>query len=96
MSATEKASVSHSRAAKTASTPIGLAGGGWSRDGREGQRDSGRGNRNPDVKSQAATPKLSDLGISKTQSSAGTNAGQLGHNALLARLLSVGIKLNPY
>jgi hypothetical protein len=48
------------------------------------------------VKSQAATPKLSDLGISKTQSSAGTNAGQLGHNALVARLLSVGIKLNPY
>src|SRR5262249_58989219 len=32
-----------------------------------GERDSGRGNRNPVLKSQAATPKLSDLGISKTQ-----------------------------
>src|SRR5262249_34030057 len=34
-----------------------------------GERDSGKGNRNPVLKSQAATPKLSDLGISKTQSS---------------------------
>jgi N6-adenosine-specific RNA methylase IME4 len=33
------------------------------------ERDSGKGNRNPVLKSQAATPKLSDLGISKTQSS---------------------------
>jgi hypothetical protein len=34
-----------------------------------GERDSGKGNRNPVLKLQAATPKLSDLGISKTQSS---------------------------
>jgi hypothetical protein len=34
-----------------------------------GERDTGKGNRNPVLKSQAATPKLSDLGISKTQSS---------------------------
>jgi hypothetical protein len=34
-----------------------------------GERDDGRGNRNPVLKSQGATPKLSDLGISKTQSS---------------------------
>lgn len=33
------------------------------------ERDSGKGNRNPSLKSQAATPKLSDLGISKTLSS---------------------------
>jgi N6-adenosine-specific RNA methylase IME4 len=33
------------------------------------ERDSGKGNRNPALKSQAATPKLADLGISKTQSS---------------------------
>lgn len=33
------------------------------------ERDSGRGNRNPILKLQAATPKLSDLGINKTQSS---------------------------
>ena len=30
-----------------------------------GERDSGKGNRNPVLKSQAGTPKLSDLGISK-------------------------------
>jgi N6-adenosine-specific RNA methylase IME4 len=34
-----------------------------------GERDDGRRNRNPVLKSQGATPKLSDLGISKTQSS---------------------------
>jgi hypothetical protein len=32
-----------------------------------GERDDGRGNRNPDLK--AATPKLADLGVTKTQSS---------------------------
>jgi hypothetical protein len=37
-----------------------------------GERDSGKGNRNPVLKSQAATPKLSDLGISRTQSSRAT------------------------
>ena len=34
-----------------------------------GDRDDGRGNRNPTLKSQAATPKLADLGITKWQSS---------------------------
>jgi N6-adenosine-specific RNA methylase IME4 len=34
-----------------------------------GERDSGKGNRNPVLKLQAATPKLVDLGINKTQSS---------------------------
>ncbi len=33
------------------------------------ERDNGKGNRNPDLKLQAATPKLADLGISKSQSS---------------------------
>ena len=35
----------------------------------KGERDSGRGNRNPTLKSQGATPKLSDIGVSKSQSS---------------------------
>jgi len=34
-----------------------------------GERDNGRGNRNPVLKSQAAIPKLADLGVSATQSS---------------------------
>jgi N6-adenosine-specific RNA methylase IME4 len=34
-----------------------------------GERDTGKGNRNPVLKLQAATPKLADLGINKTQSS---------------------------
>jgi N6-adenosine-specific RNA methylase IME4 len=34
-----------------------------------GERDSGKGNRNPALKSQAATPKLCDLGVTKSQSS---------------------------
>lgn len=34
-----------------------------------GERDTGKGNRNPFLKLQAATPKLSDLGVTKTQSS---------------------------
>jgi hypothetical protein len=34
-----------------------------------GERDSGKGNRNPTLKSQTVTPKLSDLGVSKMQSS---------------------------
>jgi hypothetical protein len=37
--------------------------------GERGERDTGKGNRNPTLKSQAAIPKLSDLGISPTQSS---------------------------
>ncbi len=36
---------------------------------KSGERDNGRGNRNPILKSQAATPKLADLGITKWQSS---------------------------
>jgi DNA N-6-adenine-methyltransferase (Dam) len=35
----------------------------------KGERDTGRGNRNPVLKLQAATPKLEDLGVTKTQSS---------------------------
>jgi hypothetical protein len=34
-----------------------------------GQRDSGKGNRNPVLKSQDATPKLSELGITRDESS---------------------------
>jgi len=34
-----------------------------------GERDSGKGNRNPILKSQDTTPKLADFGISKDQSS---------------------------
>jgi N6-adenosine-specific RNA methylase IME4 len=34
-----------------------------------GERDNGKGNSNPALKSQRATSKLSDLGVSKTQSS---------------------------
>jgi hypothetical protein len=34
-----------------------------------GERDDGKGNRNPTLKSQAATPKLADLGITKSESS---------------------------
>lgn len=34
-----------------------------------GERDNGKGNRNPILKSQAVTPKLTDLGITKSQSS---------------------------
>jgi hypothetical protein len=33
------------------------------------ERDTGKGNRNPALKSQAATPKLGDFGVTKTQSS---------------------------
>ena len=36
---------------------------------QRGERDSGKGNRNPSLKSRAATPKLSDLGVTKIQSS---------------------------
>src|SRR6516165_3483368 len=42
-----------------------------------GERDSGKGNRNPVLKSQAATPKLADLGITKTQSSRWQRLGAL-------------------
>jgi phage N-6-adenine-methyltransferase len=34
-----------------------------------GERDTGKGNRNPALKSLYATPKLADLGVTKTQSS---------------------------
>jgi hypothetical protein len=36
---------------------------------RRGERDNGRGNRNAGLKSQAATPKLADMGITRSQSS---------------------------
>ena len=36
---------------------------------QRGEQDSGKGNRNPALKSQAATPKLADLNITKDQSS---------------------------
>lgn len=32
---------------------------------QRGERNSGKGNRNPSLKSRAATPKLSDLGVTK-------------------------------
>jgi hypothetical protein len=35
---------------------------------KRGERDNGKGNRNPSVKSRAAISKLSDLGVTKTQS----------------------------
>jgi hypothetical protein len=41
------------------------------------ERDSGRGNRNPVLKSQAAIPKLADLGVTKTQSSRWQNLAAL-------------------
>ena len=34
-----------------------------------GERDDGKGNRNPTLKSHAATPKLADLGITKSEAS---------------------------
>jgi hypothetical protein len=36
---------------------------------RKGERDNGRGNRNPALKSSSAIPKLSDLGITNDQAS---------------------------
>jgi hypothetical protein len=36
---------------------------------RDGTRDTGRGNRNPALKSRAGTPKLADLNYTKTESS---------------------------
>jgi hypothetical protein len=36
---------------------------------KAGERDSGKGNRNPALKSHDVTPKLSDLEITKKQSS---------------------------
>jgi hypothetical protein len=35
----------------------------------KGERDNGKGNRNAVLKSQAGTPKLADLGITRSQSS---------------------------
>jgi len=36
---------------------------------QRGERDNGKGNRNPALKSQTATPKLADMGITRSQSS---------------------------
>ena len=50
-----------------------------------GERDDGRGNRNPSLKSQDATPKLSDFGISKTQSSRWQKLADLNEDDFEAR-----------
>jgi hypothetical protein len=46
-----------------------------------GERDDGRGNRNAALKSQAATPKLADLGVTKTQSSRWQRLAALSEDA---------------
>jgi N6-adenosine-specific RNA methylase IME4 len=53
-----------------------------------GERDSGKGNRNPVLKSQAATPKLSDLGISKTQSSRWQELARISDDTFEAKVTS--------
>jgi len=53
-----------------------------------GERDSGKGNRNPVLKSQAATPKLSDLGISKTQSSRWQELARISDHTFEAKVTS--------
>jgi hypothetical protein len=52
-----------------------------------GERDSGKGNRNPVLKSQAATPKLSDLGIS-TQSSRWQELARISDDTFEAKVTS--------
>jgi N6-adenosine-specific RNA methylase IME4 len=52
------------------------------------ERDSGKGNRNPTLKSQAATPKLSDLDVTKSQSSRWQQLARLDHDTFEARLKS--------
>jgi len=42
-----------------------------------GERDTGKGNRNPSLKSQAGTPKLANFGVTKTQSSKFQKLGAL-------------------
>jgi hypothetical protein len=50
--------------------PQPLCGGELLREmAQTGQRDNGKGNRNPDLKSQDAIPKLEDLGLTKDESS---------------------------
>jgi len=53
-----------------------------------GERDSGKGNRNPVLKSQAATPKLFDLGISKTQSSRWQELARISDDTFEAKITS--------
>jgi MT-A70 len=50
------------------------------------ERDSGKGNRNPALKLHAATPKLADLGISKTQSSRWQKLAALEQDQFEARI----------
>jgi len=54
-----------------------------------GQRDNGKGNRNPDLKSQAGAPKLSDLGVTKTQSSRWQKLAALSKEKQEAKISSI-------
>jgi hypothetical protein len=59
---------------------------------RSGQRDNGKGNRNPSLKSDAATPKLPDLGISKDQSSQWQQLAAIPEDEFEAELSKPGPK----
>jgi N6-adenosine-specific RNA methylase IME4 len=52
------------------------------------ERDSGKGNRNPTLKSHAVTSKLSDLGVTKSQSSRWQQLAGLDDDTFEARLKS--------
>lgn len=55
---------------------------------QRGERDDGRGNRNPSLKSQTATPKLDDLGVTKTQSSRWQRLAELPEDKFEAKVSS--------